>query len=60
MIPEYDIFRIEKNGLTWIEPARTLDDAKARIQEHNAKEPGDYYISNPSTGDRIRLDVPAS
>ncbi len=60
MILEYDIFRIEKNGLTWLEPAVTLDDAKARIQQHGAKQPGDYFIFDQSTGDRIRLKIQPS
>jgi len=25
MIPEYDIFRIDDNGLTWLGPAENLD-----------------------------------
>ncbi len=57
MKPEYDIFRIEKHGLTWLGPAVILDDAKMRIQQHCVREPGDYFIFDQSTGDRIRLKV---
>ncbi len=60
MKPEYDIFRIEKNGLTWLEPAITLDEATARIHQRGATEPGDYFIFDQSTGDRIPLKVQAS
>ena len=60
MIPEYDIFRIDNHGLTWIEPAVTLDDAVTRIQQRGATEPGDYFIFDQSTGDRIQLKVQPS
>lgn len=60
MIPEYDVFRIDDNGLTWIESAVTLDDALMRIQQHGAKQPGDYFIFDQSTGERIMLKLQGS
>jgi hypothetical protein len=60
MIPEYDVFRINNNGLTWIEPAVTLDDALTRIQQHGAKEPGNYFVFDHRTGERIMLKVQGS
>jgi hypothetical protein len=60
MTPEYDIFRVEKDGLIWLGPAESLDDAKTRIQQRGATEPGDYIICNPSTGDRFQMTVRAS
>ena len=60
MIPGYDVFRIDNKGLTWIEPAVTLDDALTRIQQHAAKEPGDYFVYDHSNGERIMLKVQRS
>ncbi|MGB2666289.1 MAG: hypothetical protein WAK48_19960 [Candidatus Acidiferrum sp.] len=57
MTPEFDIFRIDNNGLTWLELAITLDDAKTRIQQRGAKEPGNYFIFDQGTGDRIMMKV---
>ncbi len=60
MSPEYDVFRIDKKGLTWIEPAVTLDDALTRIQKHSAKEPGDYFVLDHRSGEKIMLKVQGS
>jgi hypothetical protein len=60
MTPEYDIFRVEKDRLTWLEPAITLDDAKARIQQRGATKPGDYFIFHQNNGDRFQVTVRAS
>jgi hypothetical protein len=60
LIPEYDIFLIGDNGLTWLGPAESLDDAKTRIQQRGAVEPGDYFIFDQSTGDRFQMTVRAS
>jgi hypothetical protein len=59
MIPEYDVIRIDNNGLTWIEPASTLDDALTRIQQHGAKKPGNF-IFHQATGERVMLKVQES
>jgi hypothetical protein len=58
MIPEYDIFRFDNTGATlWIEPAMTLNDAKARIQQLRATTPGDYLIFNQTTAEKIALSA---
>jgi hypothetical protein len=57
MSSEFDILRIDNNGLTWLEPAITLDDAKARIQQRGAQEPGNYFIFDLCIGDRIMMKV---
>jgi hypothetical protein len=57
LIPKYDIFRIDGNEITWIEPAITLDDAKTRIQRHGAKEPGDYFIYDQTTRNKLRMSI---
>jgi hypothetical protein len=54
MIHEYDIFRFDNTCPTlWLEPVMTLNDAKARIQQLGATEPGDYLIFNQTTAEKI-------
>jgi hypothetical protein len=58
MFPEYDIFRVYSDGITlWLEPAMTMDDAKARIQLLGATQPGDHLIFNQKTAEKISLSV---
>lgn len=58
MTPKYDIFRRNKQGMEmWIEPALTLDGAKARIQELGATEPGDFFIFNHKSTEKVELRV---
>ena len=57
MIPQYDIFRMKKGEYVWIETSMTLDDAKARVQELGAAEPGEYVIFDEKNCDRISLTV---
>jgi hypothetical protein len=58
MFPEYDIFRVHSDGTTlWLEPAMTLDAAKARIQLLGATQTGDYLIFNQTTAEKISLRV---
>jgi hypothetical protein len=54
--PEYDIFRVDTDGTpVWLGPANTLNDARARIQQLGATEPGDYFIVNQTTAEMIVL-----
>jgi hypothetical protein len=56
MIPAYDIFRFHMDGAPiWLEPANTFNDAKARIQQLGATQPGDYLILNQKTAEKIPL-----
>jgi hypothetical protein len=48
-----DIFRVERQGVLWMESAATLEDAKARIQQVAARESGTYLVLNQVTGDRF-------
>jgi hypothetical protein len=46
MPQQYDIFRLDKNGKEfWVEPASTLDAAKALVHELGAREPGDFFTT---------------
>ena len=56
-IPQYDIFRMKKGEYVWLETTRTLDDAKARVQELGAAEAGEYVIFDEKTCNRISLIV---
>lgn len=60
MAPKFDIFRIEKDGPKWIEPAATLDDAKTRIQQRGAREPGEYFVFDHDNREKIPMKVQAS
>lgn len=42
----------------WIEPAMTLDGAKARILDLGSREPGDFFIFNHRSAERIEFRVP--
>jgi hypothetical protein len=54
MIAPFDIFRTEKNGAQlWLESARSLEDAKARIRELAAHSPGEYMILSQVTGNKL-------
>jgi hypothetical protein len=54
--PEYDIFRVDTDGTPiWLGPANTLDDAWIRIQQLGATAPGDYFILNQKTAEKIAL-----
>ena len=45
MIYPFDIFQTETRGsVRWLEAAKTLEDAKARVQELALRSPGDYVV----------------
>jgi hypothetical protein len=55
----FDIFRTETNGsVLWMGSAATAEDAKARVRELATRFPGDYFLLDQKTGNRlvIRLD----
>ncbi|MGH9640902.1 MAG: hypothetical protein ACRD3Q_00605 [Terriglobales bacterium] len=56
MVPPFDIFRImrDKQPL-WLEPAPTLEEAKARVKELGKTSPGEYLILCQKTGDQITV-----
>ena len=51
-----DIFRVERQGVLWMESAATLEDAKSRIQQVAARESGTYLVLNQLTGDKFVFD----
>jgi hypothetical protein len=58
MVPPFDIFRVAPDGqLLWLEPAATLDEAKARVQDLGASNPGEYLIFSHKTGHKISIRV---
>ena len=57
MIPQFDIFRMKKGEYVWLEVAKTLDNAKVRVQELGATQPGEYLIFNQNTVQSISLTV---
>jgi hypothetical protein len=58
MIPPFDIFRVVEGGQPlWCEPASTLEDAKARVQELGRSRPGEYLIFSQKTSHRISILV---
>jgi hypothetical protein len=58
MTQQYDIFRLDEDGKElWIEPAKTLDEAKARVHELGVREPGDFFIFNHTSAERIELRI---
>lgn len=54
MIYPFDIFQAETGGsVSWLEAAKTLEDAKARIQELALLSPGEYVVLNQNTGTKL-------
>lgn len=59
LIPPFDIFKVsEDSHPLWLEPASTLDLAKARVQEMGKSAPGEYLIFSQKTGHSISIVVP--
>jgi|HubBroStandDraft_6_1064221.scaffolds.fasta_scaffold7613221_1 hypothetical protein len=54
MIYPFDIFQTETGGsVSWLEAAKTLEGAKARIQELALLSPGEYVVLNQNTGTKL-------
>jgi len=51
----FDIFRIEADGVRWLECAANLEEAKARVQQIAAAMAGEFIVVNQLTGIRIFL-----
>jgi hypothetical protein len=52
-----DIFRVDAKGALWLESSRTIDEAKARIQQLGAKNAGEYMLLNQTTGNKLLIRV---
>lgn len=59
MLPPFDLFKVEKDGLRWIEVATDLDRAKTRAKMLAASSPGEYIIVNQKTGEKVSIKTPA-
>lgn len=59
MMPPFDVFKVEVDGVRWLESAPDLEVAKARVKALAAASPGEYVILNQKTGERIFVKPPA-
>jgi hypothetical protein len=57
MIPPIDIFRMVDGALVWQEPSPSVDDARIRVQQLGAIQPGEYVIFSQKTGNKISVRV---
>jgi hypothetical protein len=56
MVDPFDIFQTETVGsLRWVEAAKSLEDAKARVQDLALRSPGEYIILDQKTGNKIAI-----
>lgn len=54
MSASFDIFQVESGGgVRWLEAAETLGDARARVQELVRRSPGEYFVPDAKTGNKI-------
>jgi DNA-binding NarL/FixJ family response regulator len=58
MLPSFDIFKVESNGLRWVEAAVDLERATARVKALAASSPGEYIILDQNTGEKISIKPP--
>jgi hypothetical protein len=55
MVPSLDIFKISGGDVLWRDAVATLETAKARIQKLALSSPGQYFILDQRTGQRISV-----
>jgi hypothetical protein len=56
MIPPFDILMVDAKGHPrWLEAASSLDEAKARVQEHMKRCAAEYLIFSQKTGNKISI-----
>jgi hypothetical protein len=58
--PPVDIFRVDTQGVLWLESSRSVDEATARIQQLGAKTSGEYLLLNHATGNKLTIKVEAA
>jgi hypothetical protein len=60
MIDPIDIFRIESSGVLWLESAKSVPCAEARIQQLALSCPGEYIILEHATGKKyvVKTEAP--
>jgi hypothetical protein len=49
----FDIFRMDRAGVRWLESAESVDHAKARIRELAVSFPGDFILLDQKTGNKV-------
>jgi hypothetical protein len=52
-----DVLRVETSGLRWLEAAATLEDAKARVRELAVRSPGEYFLLDQRTGNKLVIQI---
>jgi hypothetical protein len=54
MIPPFEVFQTEADGnVLWRGTAATMEDAKARIRELAAENPGEFIVMSRRTGQKL-------
>jgi hypothetical protein len=53
MVPSLDIFKISGGSVLWRDAVATLETAKARIRKLALSSPGEYFILDQKTGQRV-------
>jgi hypothetical protein len=52
-----DIFRVDAKGALWLESSRSIEEARARIQELGSQTSGEYMLLNQTTGNKLLIKV---
>jgi hypothetical protein len=52
MSKPFDIFRLDRAGVRWLESAESLDHAKTRIHELAGSCPGEFLLLGHKTGNK--------
>jgi hypothetical protein len=55
MVLQFNVFRVEENGLCWVESASSLAAATARVCELAAHSMGDYLVVDQRTGEKYAI-----
>jgi hypothetical protein len=53
MVPSLDIFKICGGDVLWRDAVATLETAKARVRRLALSSPGEYFVLDQNTGQRI-------
>jgi len=53
MVASLDIFKISGGRVLWRDAVATLETAKARIRKLALSSPGEYFILDQNTGERV-------
>jgi hypothetical protein len=52
----FDVFRVDGDGVLWLQSAATIEDAKAHIAQAGSSA-GEYLLVNQVTGNKIVLKI---